>query len=109
MVDSYHIYRLNNKQILCELGKSMKRKRINAQLTQKNLAEMAGVSLYTITGMEKGRNVSLDTFITVLRQTGHLDLLYHLFLKPEPIAPEVLLKLEKKKKRRVRISKIRLE
>ena len=109
MVDSFNIYRLNNKQILTELGESLKRKRINSHLTQKDLAEKTGVSLYTVTGMEKGRNVSLDTFISVLRQLGHLELLHHLFLKPEPIAPDVLLKLEKKKKRRVRKSKTKQE
>ena len=105
MIDNHNLYRLNNKQILTELGESLKRKRINVHLTQRDLAEKVGVSLYTVTGMEKGRNVSLDTFIAVLRQTGHLELLYHLFLKPEPIAPDVLLKLEQKKKRRVRKSK----
>jgi len=102
MINSFNIYRLNNKQILVELGKSLQRKRVNFHLTQKDLAEKAGVSLYTITGMEKGRNVSLDTFIAVLRQMEHLDLLYHLFMQPEPIAPDVLLKLEKNKKIRVR-------
>ena len=105
MIDTYNIYRLNNKQILAELGKSLQRKRINFHLTQKDLSEKAGISQYTVVGMEKGRSVSLDTFITVLRQMEHLDLLYHLFLKPEPIAPDVLLKLEKKKKRRVRKTK----
>ncbi|MDR2916527.1 MAG: helix-turn-helix domain-containing protein [Tannerella sp.] len=99
-----NLYHLNNIQILSELGNSLKRKRINSHLTQKDLAERAGVSEFTINGLERGRNVSLDTLISVLRQLNQLDLLNR-FLQPDPIAPDVLLKLEKKKKQRVRKSK----
>jgi len=105
MLNRSNIYGLNDKQILSELGKSLQRKRINSFMTQKELAEKIGVNPYTVTGMEKGRNVSLETFIRILRETGSLELLYTLFLQPEPIAPSVLFKLEKKKKIRVRKSK----
>ena len=105
MLNRSNIYGLNDKQILLELGKSLKRKRVNSFMTQKELAEKIGVNPYTVTGMEKGRNVSLETFIRILRETGSLELLYTLFLQPEPIAPSVLFKLEKKKKIRVRKSK----
>ncbi len=105
MINNNNIYRLNNIQILSALGKSLQRKRINSYLTQKELAERAGVSEFTINGLENGRNVSLGTFISVLRQIDQLGLFYKAFLQPEPIAPDVLLKLEKKKKTRVRKSK----
>ena len=105
MLNRSNIYGLNDKQILSELGKSLQRKRINSFMTQKELAEKIGVNPYTVTGMEKGRNVSLETFIRILREVGSLELLYTLFLQPEPIAPSVLFKLEKKKKMRVRKSK----
>jgi hypothetical protein len=43
MLNINNIYRLSNIQILSELGKSLKRKRINARPTQKDLAERSGV------------------------------------------------------------------
>jgi len=96
------IYSYGNRQILIELGKSLQRKRLNLNMQQSELAERCGLSLSTIHGLETGRNTTLDTFIAVLRELREFDTLYLSFLSPEPIAPDVMLKLTKNQRLRVR-------
>jgi transcriptional regulator with XRE-family HTH domain len=93
MLNRVNIYKYNNQQLLAELGQCLRRKRLNMNMQQSELAERCGVSLSTIHGLESGRNVSLDTFLAVLRELREFDAFYVSFLKPEPIAPDVLLKL----------------
>ena len=102
MLNRNDIYGYNNQQILVELGKCLQRKRLNMNMQQAELAEKCGVSLSTVHGLENGRNATLDTFIAVLRELREFDTLYVSFLKPEPIAPDVLLKLTKNQRLRVR-------
>jgi transcriptional regulator with XRE-family HTH domain len=71
-------------------------------MQQSELAERCGVSLSTVHGLENGRNVTLDTFISVLRELREFDALYVSFLKPEPIAPDILLKITKNRRLRIR-------
>ena len=102
MLSRNDIYGYNNQQILVELGKCLQRKRLNLNMQQTEIAQRCGISLSTIHGLENGRNVTLDTFIAVLRELREFDTLYASFLKPEPIAPDVLLKLTKNQRLRVR-------
>jgi len=106
MINRNNIYGYNNQQILVELGKSLQRKRLNLNMQQGELAERCGISLSTINGLEKGRNVTLDTLIAVLRELLELDSLYTSFLQPEPIAPDIILKLSKNQRLRARKRKI---
>jgi len=96
------IYGYSNRQILIELGKSIQRKRLNLNLQQSELAERCGLSLSTIHGFESGRNTTLDTFIAILRELREFDTLYLSFLNPEPIAPDVILKITKNQRLRAR-------
>jgi len=102
MLNRNEIYGYSNLQIRMELGKCMQRKRLNLNLQQSDLAERCGISLSTIHGLENGRNVSLDTFIVVLRELREFDALYVSFLRPDPIAPEIMLKLTKNQRLRAR-------
>ena len=103
VINEQDIYGLTNKQLLKSVGLRMKEKRINnAHLTQKELAEHAGVSPMTVTGMEAGRNISLETFIAILRALDELPVLYKLFIAPEPLRPSVQHKLDKIKAKSVR-------
>jgi transcriptional regulator with XRE-family HTH domain len=106
MLNRNDLYGYSNRQILTELGKSIQCKRLNLNIKQSELAERCGISLSTINGLEKGRNTSLDTFIAVLRELREFDALYLSFLKEEPIAPDVMLKLTKNQRLRARKSKI---
>ena len=96
------IYGYGNLQILKELGKWIQRKRLNLNMQQSELAEKCGLSLSTVHGLENGRNTTLETFIAVLRELRGFDTLYLLFLSPEPIAPDILMKLTKNQRLRAR-------
>ncbi|MBN2829469.1 MAG: helix-turn-helix transcriptional regulator [Candidatus Cloacimonetes bacterium] len=54
------------KQIESALCSRLEQIRLSRNLTQSELANEAGVSVRTITRMEKGEGISLNTFIRVL-------------------------------------------
>jgi transcriptional regulator with XRE-family HTH domain len=56
----------NSEQIEAALCSRVEKIRLSRNLTQKQLADEAGVSLRTIGRLEKGEGVSLETFIRVL-------------------------------------------
>lgn len=60
----------NSEQIKADLCKKLEQIRLARNITQKKLADQAGVSLRTIRNLEKGEGVSLDTFIRVLMALG---------------------------------------
>lgn len=55
-----------SNQIAAALCKRLESIRLSRNMTQRQLAEEAGVSLRTVGRLEKGQGVSLDTFIRVL-------------------------------------------
>lgn len=61
----------------------MERVRLDQNLSQSVLAEEAGVSRRTISRMENGEGVSLDTFVRVARALGLVDQLQSLFQLPQ--------------------------
>ncbi len=66
-----------------DLCKRLEATRLNQNLSQTSLAEEAGVSRRTISRMENGEGVSLNTFIRVARALGLSDELQALFAIPE--------------------------
>jgi len=60
----------SSEQIERALCERVERIRLSRNVTQKQLAAQAGVSLRTIGRLEKGEGVSLDTFIRVLTALG---------------------------------------
>lgn len=94
---------LLNKEILVDLGGKLKQHRLNQNLTAKELAEKAGVSLRTITGFERGeKNISLLNLIEILRALRLVDNLRILIPEIPKISPLEIMELEKKKRKRVR-------
>ncbi|MCC6682274.1 MAG: helix-turn-helix domain-containing protein [Phycisphaeraceae bacterium] len=63
--------------ILSTLAERVRLARVDARLTQQELAERAGVSPLTIHKLEAGRNVSMETFLSVMLALGRLDDLQH--------------------------------
>lgn len=89
--------------LLMLLAQRVKEYRLAARLSQKELAELSGVSQTTISHFEQGvnRNLTLGNFIALLRILGLEQRLMELM--PElPMQPMVLRKIEKLIPKRVR-------
>ena len=95
---------LNNTDILLEIGGRIKKLRIGKKLTQQQLADKAGVSVFTIAKIEQGFSVSLSMLVAVLRVLRLLDNL-ELLLPDYQISPVELLKQKQKLDKRVRSKK----
>jgi len=68
----------NSEQMESYLCKKLESVRLLKNITQASLAEDAGVSRRTISRMENGKGISLDTFIRVMKAldlTDHLEAL----------------------------------
>ena len=89
--------------LLMLFAQRVKEYRLAAQLSQKELAALSGVSQATISHFEQGvnRNLTLGNFIALLRILGLEQRL--MGLMPElPMQPMVLRKIEKLIPKRVR-------
>ncbi|WP_171810332.1 helix-turn-helix transcriptional regulator [Marinomonas posidonica] len=81
-----------------EIGERLKQARLNKDLTQSEVAMLAGVARKTVLNAEKGK-VQLEIFIALLMAlelTEQLDL----FLPKQQISPLQLAKLQGKKRQR---------
>ena len=101
------ILSLSPAQLLQNFGRRMKELRVNRRKTQRELAEIAGVSEMTIVNLEQGKNISLEIALLVIRALDDLDLIYRLCLNPLPDDPLLILEMQKKKvkNKRVRVRK----
>ena len=72
----------SNEQVRHELGQRIRAVRKSRGLNQTQLAERAGVSRPTVSKLERGTDVSLDSFLSSLRALDLLDALRNLV--PEP-------------------------
>ena len=92
---------LSNSAIIEEVGKRLKEYRFQRKLTQQELADQAGISLFSVIQVEKGRAVTLNVFLSVLRVLRLLDN-FELFIPEIGISPIELLKLKGKTPKRIR-------
>ena len=97
---------MSDPAIIAVIGKRLKEYRLRKNYTQSELAAKTGISVLSVQNMEKGRSVSLSTFISVLRMLNILGNLEALV--PElPISPVELLKLKGKKRLRAKKSTVK--
>lgn len=78
---------LTDKEITARIINKTVLKRKALKLTQKELAQRAGLSYRTIQEMESGAAPNLKTLIAILRALGELQLL-DAFLQEEMISPK---------------------
>ncbi len=79
-------YFMSDKAIREELGRHIKQMRINARISQQELAEKAGIARATITNFENGKGGTIDSLITILRHLQKLNIL-DAFETNAPISP----------------------
>lgn len=97
-MENYYEYSV--AELVRMLGKRFKEYRMRANMTQKEVAESAGISTATVYKFESGTstNVSLGTFLLLLKSIGWIDELEHLL--PElPESPYLYGKNNKKTQR----------
>ena len=82
-----------NPQIEQELGKRLKARRLDLNLSQVQAAERSGLSRRTITAIENGKGSTLTTLIALLRALQALDTLEGFLPDPGP-SPLLLAKLQ---------------
>lgn len=88
------------------LGTRFKDYRLRANMTQKEVAEMSGLSVLTIHRFESGAagNISLGSFLLLLKSVGSINDLNELM--PEQPESLYLYKKNKQKAQRVRHKKV---
>jgi transcriptional regulator with XRE-family HTH domain len=75
--------------VLAELGRRIRRTRLDRNIPRDHLAAEAGVSLASIVRLEKGTSTNLRVFLRVLRALGLLEDLDRLV--PEPLPSPIAL------------------
>lgn len=101
------IYALSDNLILSKIGESIRRQRLDRNISQKELAVFAGVSVSSVAALEKGESVSLKTLIPLLRALNSLHLLSE-FLKESEISPIAYAKQLENQKQRQRASRAKV-
>ena len=94
------IYTFSNAELVSMLGRRFKDYRIRCRLTQKELAEITGVSVPTIRNFENGKsyNVSLHVLLSLMRAVGQLEQIESVL--PElPVSPKDIYEKKKTPKR----------
>ena len=96
---------LSNAAIVLEVGKRLKAYRLKKRLSQQELAGRAGISLFTIVQIEKGRPVSISMLLSVMRVLRLLDN-FELLLPEIGISPIEMMKLKGRMPQRIRTKKM---
>ena len=86
-------HELTSLQIEKELGRRLKQRRLELNLSQAEVAEKSGLGRRTITAIENGEGSTLGTFIALLRALQALHYLEQLLPDPGP-SPLMLAKLQ---------------
>jgi transcriptional regulator with XRE-family HTH domain len=99
---SYKNWRsMSDKALTEHVGRFVKEKRLEQNKTQAILAHDAGISRSTLSLLEKGETVTLQTLIQVLRTLDQLQVL-DVFSVQTMVSPMLLAKMELKKRKRAR-------
>ena len=88
-----------------ELGNRLKQARLNANLSQAEVASRTGLNRRTILNAEKGK-VQLEKFVAILSALGMADQL-NMFLPVQEISPVQLARLKGRQRQRASKSKYR--
>lgn len=94
----------NYQQYQKDLGERIKQYRISMGLKQTDLQDISGVSVRSISRLEQGNPIELESFIKVLMALN-LDDNLNLLIPDQTKRPSYYLKEEKNNKQRVRKKK----
>jgi len=77
------IYAKTDEELLKTVGSLIKKRRINANLTQRELAEATGISKDRISQIERTGKTSLASLVAISRKLGLLQQLLSIYEMPE--------------------------
>lgn len=86
---------MKDAAVVLQLCKELRRMRLEADLSQAEVAERAGVDRTTVLKLEGGRGATLLTIVQVLRALDRLDLLDAFHHEPQP-TPYMLVEAQEK-------------
>jgi transcriptional regulator with XRE-family HTH domain len=95
---------LTDAAVFQEIGSRIKRKRVDASLTQAQLAEQAGIAKRTVERLESGNSTDSLALVRVLRALKIVDNLESM-LPDTPQSPITLLKTHGRERTRVRAAR----
>lgn len=95
----------SNDSIIADMGKYLKMYRLRNNKTQEELATDSGIKRETIARIENGANFNIGTFIQLLRYVEGLNELLNMIKPYDPISPSIYMKMQKRKRIRVKHSK----
>ena len=93
------IYGKSNLGILREIAVRLKRRRLNINMSQQELADRAGISRNTVSYIEQGEPFGILTLIQILRALNALDGIDS-FLPDPGISPLQLARMKGRERRR---------
>jgi len=93
------IYGMSDRAILQEIGRRLKRRRLEKNWSQQKLADTAGINRTTVSDIEQGSPCGILTLVGILRALDELDEL-NSFLPDPGISPLQLAKMKGKERRR---------
>lgn len=99
-----NIHKMSDDAIIKTIGKFIRHHRLEQNLSQKDLANKAGINRTTLSDLELGRRCQLLTLIQVLRTLNKLHV-FESFEVKEQIRPLVLAELEMKKRQKAKSKK----
>lgn len=94
-----NIYRMSDDAIIQTIGAFVKHHRLQQNITQKSLAEKAGINRTTLSDLELGKRSQLITLIQVLRILNKLHV-FESFEVKQQISPIKLAEMEMKKRQK---------
>ena len=97
-------YVLSDRALLKVIGQKVKQLRLGARMSQKKLAESCGLSEFSISQIENGKNTSLLSLLMVLRALKELEMLNR-FFEEEPMSPIAYAEVMRKSRKPQRIRK----
>ena len=101
MIDPYLI---SDRTLLKVIGQKMKQLRLGANMSQKALAERSGLSEFSISQIENGKNTSVLSMLSILRALNELDM-FSRFFQEEPMSPIAYAEAMRKSRKPQRIRK----
>ncbi len=92
---------MTDDAIIMELGIFIKKSRIAKNKTQAEIATNAGINRWTISQIENGEAINLNSLIQILRALDALHV-FNTFTFQEQLSPLEAVKLKKKERKRAR-------